>query len=167
MKRGTALCAAAALFAYLCPSRAAAQQYVIGADASISTGAEAGGPFFDVYRARTRLRLGADVHVDEFPDDVFELGLLAELEPKSSVGADVRYARPFGEHFVLDAGALGIVAPRSLVGVCGGVTYRMPLSKGLQLTLGPETDFYFVGSDLPGGTVIWEVRLVGGVRVQL
>jgi len=167
MKPVLALSAAAAFLATLAPSRADAQQYVIGADASVSTGAEGGGPFFDIYRARTRLRLGADIHVDEFPDDLFELGLLAEIEPKSSIGADVRYARPFGPHFVLDAGALGIAVPRSLVGVCGGLTYRMPLSKAAQVTLGPEGDFYFVGTDLPGGTIVWEIRFVGGVRVQL
>ena len=71
------------------------------------------------------------------------------------------------QHFVLDAGLLGILAPSSLYGVCAGLTYRLPVSKKSQIELGPEGDFYFLGSDLPDGVVIWQFRLQGGFRVDL
>jgi hypothetical protein len=147
------------------PRTADAQQYLVAADASVSSGVEGGaaGPFV----TRTRLRLGADVRVDEFPEDILEVGLLAEVQPKAAFGADVRYARAAGEHFVFDAGAMAILAPDTLYGVCAGVTYRLPLSKHVQITLGPEGDFFFLGTDLPRGTVLWQVRLSGGVRVEL
>jgi hypothetical protein len=111
--------------------------------------------------------LGADIRLDESPKDIFEAGLLAELFPRSGFGADLRYARAASERFVLDAGILGIFAPASLYGVCAGLTYRIPLSKKTQITLGPEGDFFFLGSDLPDGGVLWQVRFQGGVRVDL
>ncbi|HSY23375.1 MAG TPA: hypothetical protein VK841_14710 [Polyangiaceae bacterium] len=147
------------------PIPAHAQQYLIGATGAVSSGIEGGsvGP----YRTRTRLRLGGDVRIDEFPDDIFEVALDAELEPRSSVGADLRYARAASDRIFFDAGIIGILAPSSLYGVVGGVTYRLPLGKKAQITLGPEADFYFLGSDLPDGTVVWELRFQGGFRVDL
>jgi hypothetical protein len=158
--------AAALLGALAVAPPARAQQYLIGADASLSSGVEGGGAE-GFYRARTRLRLGADLRVDEFPDDILEASLLAEIEPRSGIGADVRYARMAGDHIVFDAGVLAIVAPASLYGVSGGVTYRLPLSKRVQITFGPEADFFFLGTDLPNATIIWQVRVNGGVRVEL
>jgi hypothetical protein len=160
-----ALAAAALACSLGAPTSARAQQYLIGGTAAVSSGIEGGsvGP----YRTRTRLRLGGDVRIDEFPDDIFEVGLDAEIEPKSSVGADLRYARAASDRIFFDAGIIGILAPSSLYGVVGGVTYRLPLGKKAQITLGPEADFYFLGSDLPDGTVIWELRFQGGFRVDL
>jgi hypothetical protein len=113
------------------------------------------------------LRIGGDLRIDESPDDILEFALLAEVEPRSGFGADLRYARAAGDHFILDAGLLGILAPASIYGVCAGLTYRLPLSKHAQITLGPEADFYFLGSDLPDGTVIWQMRFQGGLRADL
>ena len=156
--------ALAAAVAWAAP--ASAQEYLIGADAAVSSGIEGGGAP-GLFRTRTRLRLGADLRVDEFPEDIIEIGLLAEIEPHAGFGADIRYARAAGEHLIFDVGALGIVAPASLYGLCAGVTYRMPLSKKVQITFGPEGDFYVLGSDLPDRTVIWQFRIQGGVRVEL
>lgn len=163
--RRIALAAAVAACGLAQASPAHAQQYLIGGTAALSSGVEGGsvGP----YRTRTRLRLGGDVRIDEFPDDIFEVGLDAEVEPKSSIGADLRYARAASDRIFFDAGIIGIFAPSSLYGVVGGVTYRLPLGKKAQITLGPEADFYFLGSDLPDGTVIWEIRFQGGLRVDL
>ncbi len=145
---------------------AAAQQYLIGGTAAVSSGVE-GGTQGNIFRTRTRLRIGGDVRIDESPDDILEFALQAEIEPRSGFGADVRYARAASEHLVLDAGLIGILAPASLYGVCGGVTYRLPIGKHAQITFGPEADFYFLGSDLPDGTVIWQLRFQGGIRVDL
>jgi hypothetical protein len=167
-RSGPMFVAAAMALACLAPARgASAQQYLIGADAGLSSGLEGGGNPSQLRLTRTRLRLGADLRIDESPDDILEFGLLAEVEPKSGFGADVRYARMAGDRFVFDAGLLGILAPGSLFGVCVGLTYRLPLSKRSQITLGPEADFYLLGSDLPDKTVIWQMRFQGGLRVDL
>jgi hypothetical protein len=147
----------------LAPARA--QQYLWGGAAQISTGLEGGGSL-GPRPARTRLRLGADVRIDESPEDILEVGLLAEILPKSGFGADVRYARAAGERFVLDVGVLGILAPASLYGVCAGLQYRLPITKRSQVTFGPEGDFFFLGSDLPDGIVLWQLRVQGGFRAD-
>ncbi len=148
------------------PAVAHAQQYLIGADASVSSGLEGGGSI-GARLTRTRLRLGADLRIDEAPDDIFEFGLLAEVQPRSALGADLRYARAAGDHFRLEVGILGMLAPSSIYGACAGLVYRLPLSKKATIELGPEGDFYFLGADLPDGVVIWQMRLQGGIRVDL
>jgi len=163
-----AVCAAAAAAAVATwAAGASAQQYLIGADLGVSSGIEGGGAVGGLARARTRLRLGGDLRIDESPDDILEFAALAEVEPRSGFGADVRYARAASDRFFVDAGLLGILAPASLYGACAGLTYRLPISKHTQITLGPEVDLYFLGTDLPDGTVIWEMRIQGGVRVDL
>jgi hypothetical protein len=144
-----------------------AQEYMYGADAGISSGIEGGGSRGILRMPRTRLRLGVDARINEAPADILEVGLLAEILPRSGFGADVRYAHMAGQRFVLDLGLTSILAPSSLYGVCAGLTYRLPISKTVQITIGPEGDFYFLGADLPDGTVIWQLRLQGGLRVDL
>ena len=144
-----------------------AQQYLIGGSVAASSGVEGGGAQNALARTRTRLRIGGDLRIDESPDDILEFAAIAEIEPRSGFGADVRYARAAGDRFVVDVGLLGIVAPASLYGVCASFNYRLPISKRAQVTVGPEADFFFLGSDLPDGTVLWELRLQGGLRVDL
>jgi|HubBroStandDraft_6_1064221.scaffolds.fasta_scaffold302644_2 hypothetical protein len=161
---GFVVCVAAACLLRAGP--AVAQQYILGADVNVSSGLEGGGPNGPT-ATRTRLRLGGDLRIDESPDDIFQVGLLAELLPKSGFGADLRYARAVGEHYVLDAGGIAILAPSSLYGATAGLTYRLSLSKKTQIELGPEGDFYFLGTDLPDGVVIWQIRFLGGFRADL
>jgi hypothetical protein len=144
-----------------------AQQYLIGAAASVSSGLEGGGAQDTFRLTRTRLRLGGDLRIDESPDDIIEFGALAELQPRSGFGADVRYARAAGPRFVVDVGLMAILAPSQLYGACASLNYRLPISKVTAITLGPEGDFYFLGTDLPDGTVVWQLRLQGGIRVDL
>ena len=149
------------------PDVAHAQQYLIGGSIAASSGVEGGGSQNALARTRTRLRIGGDVRIDESPDDIFEFAAIAEVEPRSGFGADIRYARAAGDRFVVDVGLLGIVAPASLYGACASFYYRLPISKRTQIVVGPEADFFFLGSDLPDGTVLWELRLQGGLRVDL
>jgi hypothetical protein len=165
--RKAAVFATATLAALGSTVQAHAQQYLIGGTASAASGMEGGGANATFGRTRSRLRVGGDLRIDESPDDILEFGALAEIEPRSGFGADVRYARAASERFVFDVGVLGILAPSTLYGACAGLTYRLPISKKTQLTFGPEADFYFLGTDLPDGTVIWQVRLQGGFRVDL
>jgi len=143
-----------------------AQQYLWGASATASSGVE-GGSQGSLLRTRTRLRLGGDVRIDEAPDNIVAFGLLAEVEPRAGLGADARFVRTVGERFIVDAGVLGILAPASLYGACAGLTYRLPIARRAQAVLGPEMDVYFLGTDLPDGTVFWELRFQGGFRVDL
>lgn len=147
--------------------RASAQEYMYGADAGVSSGIEGGGSKGILRMPRTRLRIGVDARINEAPADILEVGLLAEILLRSGFGADVRYAHMAGQRFVLDLGLTSILAPSSLYGACAGLTYRLPVSKTVQITIGPEGDFYFLGADLPDGTVIWQLRLQGGLRVDL
>jgi hypothetical protein len=155
-----------ALIMVTLPSPAHAQQYLIGATGSVSSGLEGGGQEAP-RRTRSRLRLGGDLRIDESPDDIFEFGVLAEIEPQSGFGGDIRYARLVGTHFVVDAGFMGILAPSSLYGVCAGLTYRLPISKTAQVTFGPEADFFFLGTDLPDNVMLWQMRFQAGFRVDL
>jgi hypothetical protein len=160
------MCTSLAFASAFTADRAGAQEYLLGGSAGVSSGIEGGGDGI-VRMTRTRLRLGVDARIDESPDDILEVGLLAEILPKSGFGADVRYARMAGDRFVVDIGLTSILTPGSLYGACAGLTYRLPISKKTQVTLGPEGDFYFLGSDLPDGVVIWQLRLQGGLRVDL
>jgi hypothetical protein len=116
---------------------------------------------------RTRVRIAVDARVDESPQDVAIVGLDAEVTPTAGIGADLRYGRILGDRVVLSAGILGILAPWSLYGACGVLEYRIPVAKGVQITLAPEADVFFLGTDLPDGTAIWQFRLNGGLRADL
>jgi hypothetical protein len=143
-----------------------AQQYLIGANGSVSSGMEGGGGEA-MRRTRSRIRLGADLRIDESPDDIFELAALAEIEPQSAFGGDLRYGRMVGEHFFIDAGFIGILAPSSLYGACAGLTYRFSIGKSSQVIFGPEADFFFLGTDLPDNVMLWQLRFEAGFRVDL
>ena len=117
--------------------------------------------------ARARLRLGLDLRVDEFPTDIFGVGILVELLPHSSFGLDARYMRAVGSRFEVNAGGIAIVAPESLFGPSAGLKYRLPLSTATRITLGPEANVFVIGSDLPSGTIIWQVLLQGGIHADL
>jgi len=146
--------------------RADAQQYIAGAAAEVGSGI-AGGAHGQMMRARTRLRLGGDLRVDEDPEDIYGAALLAEVEPRASIGADVRYMRAVGRRFVLHVGGLGYFAPATLFGGAAGVEVRVPLGASSALTFGPEASFFFLGSDLPDGTVFWQGLLQAGIHVDL
>ena len=148
------------------PREARAQQYLLGATGGVSSGMEGGGQE-SMRRTRTRLRLGGDLRIDESPEDIFEFAMLAEIEPQSGFGGDIRYARMVGEHFVVDAGVMGILVPSSLYGVCAGLTYRLSITKSSQVTFGPEADFFFLGTDLPDNVMLWQMRFQAGFRVDL
>jgi hypothetical protein len=143
---------------------ALAQSYDATAVADVATGVESGGA--GVRRARSRLRLGVELRVDERPSDAFIVACLVDVEPKSSVGFDLRYGRLVGP-FLLTAGPIGYVAPQSLLGGAGAATARVSWSSHLALEVGPEVTAFALGTDLPDGSVLWQALLKGGLRVDL
>jgi hypothetical protein len=145
---------------------AAAQQYVLGGGLDVMAGLEGGGSGYasGIRRTRTSLRVAAEAHVDEFPKDMAALGLLIELEPRGSVGADLRYMRQAGEKLRVNIGATGVVAPKHMLGATFGADYRISFGEGLAFAPSVTGNVYFVGSDLSGPTVIWQLNLGVGAR---
>jgi hypothetical protein len=151
----------------LVPRGASAQQYLIGASGEVASGVEGGTALKGFQVARTRLRLGVDARVDEFPLDIFGVGLLAEIEPHASFGIDARYIRRVGNKFELNVGAIAYVAPSTLLGPSAGFKYRLLLSPSTAFTVGPEVNVFVLGSDLPDGTIIWQGLLQVGIHADL
>ncbi len=151
----------------LVSTTASAQQWILGGSAQLGSGIEGGGGGkFQLERARTTLRLGADARVDEFPKDRLGVALVVELEPHTSLGLDVKYMRQVGS-IDLSIGGVGFLYPQSLVGPACGADYRLHLSKTMDLLVGPRLDVFVIGTDLPSGSVVWQGLLQVGIHVDL
>jgi len=116
-------------------------------------------------RAQTRMRIGADLAVDESPEDVFGAAVLVAIEPRTAFGVDARYTRVVRERFAFSGGVIGYLQPGSLVGPVAAFEYRHPLSTWFVLTAGPELDVFVLGTDLPDRTVLWQALFHVGMRV--
>jgi len=147
---------------------ASAQELRLGAEADVLAGVEGGGSDYaaGVRRARTTLRLGVSGWVDESPENIISAAAIAELEPRATIGADLRYTRLVGELFAFHAGAIGIIAPRHMIGATFGMAFRIPIADAFAVSVGPTANLYFLGSDLPNSNVMWQGMLQGGVRVS-
>lgn len=164
--RSLALLLGAAIL--LAPSAALAQ-YPVGASAEFASGVEGGGRGHasGVRRMGTLFRIGGEMLLSEIPGPRVAAGLLLTFEPRTSVGADLRYTHLIGERFALHVGAVGIFAPSSLFGASAGAELRLPLGRRAALTAGPALQAFFVGTDLPDGFVIWQGLFHVGVHVKL
>lgn len=161
------LTAAGAALIFAGAAEARAQELKLAAAADVASGLD-GGTYaggVGIRRARTTLRLGVDAHVDETPENSIAASLLLEIEPHAAVGVDVRYQRMFGHRIALDLGLSSLLAPATLFGAVIGATYRIPVAPRVMFTIGPAITGYFLGSDLPTGTIVWQVLVRGGVRV--
>jgi len=146
-----------------------AQEWLLGGFADASSGLE-GRSERDapgVRRARTTVRFGGDLRVDENPNVVYSAALLAEIDPRTSMGVDVHYGRLLGLRWLTHVGVIAFVTPQTLFGASFGVTYRQPVSSGVAFTLGASANAYFVGSDLPSPRPLLQAMFRGGVHVDL
>ena len=145
---------------------ASAQQWIMNGVSEASSGFEGGGGRAQsMGRAQTRMRIGADLAIDESPEDVFGAAVLVAVEPRTAFGIDGRYTRVVRERFALSAGVIGYLQPGSLFGPVGAFQYRHPLSKTFVLTAGPEVNVFVFGTDLPDRTVLWQALFHVGMRV--
>jgi hypothetical protein len=152
----------------LSSTNASAQQYKLGAYGGVSTGVEGGGAgAFGVRRARTTLRLGGDASVDEFPNDIFGVYGIIEVEPHASFGAEARYMRLLSPLNVVHVGGIGILAPSTLFGANAGFDHRFALGKSVALEVGPTFQVFFIGGDLPDNSVIFQGLLQIGIHANL
>ena len=152
----------------LSAATASAQEYKLGAYGGASTGIEGGGAgAFGVRRARTTLRLGGDAAVDEFPNDIFGVYGIIEIEPHASFGAEGRYMRLISPLNVVHVGAIGIFAPSTLFGANAGFDHRFALGKSIALEVGPTFQVFFIGGDLPDNSVIFQGLLQVGIHANL
>jgi len=156
------------LACFLLATPASAQSWVPAATTEAASGVEGGGGrTTGLGRAQTRMRLGAELYVDESPADVFGGAVLVGIEPRASFGIDGRYTRIVRERFAFSGGAMVYLQPGSLAGPLAAAEYRYPLGKSFVLTLGPEVDVFVLGSDLPDRTVLWQALFHAGFRVAL
>jgi hypothetical protein len=149
----------------LAPRVAMAQQYLVGVSGEVSDGIETG-TRVPLMLSRVRARLGADVRVDEFPEDIVCVGLLIDLTPHAAFGIDARYAHMLGKHFEVNVGGIGYVAPATLFGPTVDLKYHLTLSSATELIFGPEVNAFLFGSDLPGGTVFVQTLLEAGLHAN-
>lgn len=147
------------------PSRALAQQYLPAASAQAASGIEGAGSGFQ--RARTRLRVGLELRIDEAPDDAVVGAVLVDVEPRAAFGGELRYLRLVTPSLAIGGGAIGYFAPALLLGPSVGVEVRIPIGKKSYFALGPDAAVFALGSDLPDRTVIWQALFQGGLRVDL
>ncbi|MBX3209347.1 MAG: hypothetical protein KF764_30220 [Labilithrix sp.] len=158
------LVACATLFA---APAANAQSWIMSGVSEASSGVEGGGGRAQsMGRAQTRMRIGADLAVDESPEDVFGAAVLVAVEPRTAFGIDARYTRIVRERFAFSGGVVGYLQPGSLVGPVAAFEYRHPIAKSFVLTAGPELDVFVVGTDLPDRTVLWQALFHVGMRVS-
>jgi hypothetical protein len=155
----------AAIAVALAPRVAHAQQYLIGVSGEASDGVEMGTavPFKP---ARVRARLGLDLRVDEFPSDIFCVGLLTDILPHTQFGVDARYAHMMSKHFEVNVGAIGYLAPSTLFGPSADLKYHMTLGATTDLIFGPEVNVFIFGGDLPSGTVFVQTLLTAGIHAN-
>lgn len=145
-----------------------AQKWVMSGITQLSGGVEGGGGRqSSMERAQTRARIGADLFVDERPEDVFGGSVLIGLEPRTAFGLDFRYTRVVDQKFAFSGGAIGYLQPGSLIGPVAAAEYRMPMSKNFIMTMGPEANVFVLGTDLPDKTVLWQALFQVGFRVSL
>jgi hypothetical protein len=164
------MCAALTALATLAATTPApAQEAAFGAFADVATGLEGGGRGHasGVRRARTLVRAGGEAWVNESPNNRVAASLLLELEPHTAAGADLRYVRLLSERFTLTLGGVAILTPHTLVGATAGAEYRLPLRPTVALTASPTIQVFFLGTDLPTDTVLWQGLLHVGVHVDL
>jgi hypothetical protein len=149
---------------------ARAQQFQPSAIAELSSGVEGGGSAnaAGVRRARTTLRLGAELRLDEAPREAWGVAALVEIEPHASFGADLVYAHALGQRFRVHAGAVGFFAPETLFGpTLGAQIYLTRPSAPMRLVVGPVFQAFVAGTDLPTGQVLLQGLLRFGVHADL
>jgi hypothetical protein len=144
---------------------ASAQRLLLGGGVGLGTGLERSDALQDrlFRRARTRIIVPFDLRVDEDTSQGIGVVGLFEVEPRVSLGAELRYMRWIGSHFTGFVGVTSVLAPRTLVGVDVGIDLTIPLGKsGVGIFIEPSLAALPLGSDLPDDNVLlWGLIAIG------
>lgn len=164
MKRGTVALGLALALAAPC---AFAADPVLGAVGEAGSGIEIGGGngAFQLQRARTQLRAGLELALDDKKLDSIRALVLGEIEPRPAVGFDVEWCHHLSRSLFLQGGVVGLIAPQSMFGVTAGARVQIPLGARARFTIGPQVAGFFFGTDVPDGTVVLHALFVAGVDV--
>ena len=160
---GTAVSLSAGLL--VLSSQAQAQEPVIGGILGMTSGAEGGDPGsgeVEFRRSRTRVFAAADVRSDEDMRQGWGALLYFDVEPRTAVGASVRYFRYLSERVVPFAGLTSAIAPHVLVGPELGLQVRIPVGAKASLLIEPSISALPFGTDLPGDRpILWGLLSLG------
>ncbi len=152
--------------AVLWATSASAQQWQFDGRVGAGTGVEAGDPgsgSTEFRRARTRLLAAVSATIDERPENAYEFGLFAEVEPHTSLGAGLRLSRDLGMQTRGFVGAVGVIAPNTLLGGEFGVrTLLADTPDASTLFFEPSVAIIPLGSDIAGDQVLlWGLLSIG------
>jgi hypothetical protein len=147
-----------------------AQQFQPAAVAELGSGVEGGGSASaaGIRRARTTLRLGGELRLDEAPRESWGLAAVVEIEPHTSFGADFIYAHALGQRFRVHAGAVGFLAPETLFGpTLGAQIYLGRPTAPTRFVVGPVFQAFVAGTDLPSRQVLLQGLIRFGIHADL
>ncbi len=155
---------ATALCVTLVTAPAAAQKLQVGWGLGVATGLERGEQLgaTQFRRARSRVVVPIDLRVDEDPNEAVGIVVFAEVEPRSGLGAELRYLHTFGRSFVGFVGATSVITPHTLAGVDFGFQLHLPVSGSASIYLEPSLSVIPFGTDLPSDRLIlWGLLTLG------
>ncbi len=146
-----------------------AQKPLFGAFAEGGSGITIGGGdgFSVIHRARTLVRVGMTLQVDELPNEEFSFAVLSDVEPNVALGIDGQWGYWVARTFLFEAGPVAYFVPQTLLGVTGGLRVRIPIGKMFSLLPGFSMSGFFAGSDLPDNSAIITGMLVLGLHANL
>lgn len=146
---------------------ASAIEPVLGAVGEAGSGVELGGGNGSLLaqRARTQLRAGVELALDDRKIDAVRALVIGEIEPRPAVGFDVEWCHHLSKTLFLQAGVVGFIAPQSMFGVTAGMRIQIPMGTHVKLMFGPQLAGFFFGTDVPDGTVVIHGLLMAGIDV--
>jgi hypothetical protein len=153
----------------LLSSPLSAQRYLTEGSAGLALGVEGGQGESSVawQRARTSLWGGLELRVDERPQTGYQARAFVELERRIGVGGEFGVTRHWRAPLQVFAGAITVLAPRTLFGGTLRAHYPMPLSAGASLSPYCAFSALPLGSDLPKGSALFWLNLGVGFSAPL
>lgn len=147
-----------------------AEGWLVDGEVGLASGLEggdAGAGEIEWRRARARFSAGVELRSDEDADQGYHVRIFAELEKRGSVGGEARYVLWPSPKLGVYAGAVGTIAPETLIGGGIGARYLIPIGSRAGIYVEPSFSVLPLGSDLPGSTPLMWMLLSAGVRLGL
>ncbi len=159
-----------AVLTVLTPEAARAEGWLTDGVFGIGSGVQGGDPGTGSVawsRARTRLFSGIDLRSDESQSSGMGFYGFVEIERRATLGAEVRYQRWWTPTIGFHVGAIGTIAPETMVGIGAGARFGFPIGNKATLFVEPGLAAFPLGSDLPDDSVLVWGSIAGGIGVAL